>query len=163
MTIQTDYYGEIEYEEEDLIIVPDGFFGFPELTSFLPLCPSEEDDCMLLIQSVERQEVAFVVIDPFCLCPDYNPYLTPEELNCLGAKDPKELSYFVICTLHDNYLDNTVNLKCPFVMNPENRRGMQIILDGSPYGFRHKLGSLPGIAQSTNPEDRSKTHAGSQT
>ncbi len=160
MTIQTDYYGEIEYEQEDLITVPDGFFGFPELTSFLPLCPSEEDSSMLLIQSVEKPEVAFVVIDPFLLCPDYAPALTPEELHWLDVADPKELSYFVICVLHDNYLDNTVNLKCPFVMNPENRKGMQIILDGSSYGFRHKLGSLPGIIRKPESEDRSCSHAG---
>lgn len=31
MIIQTDYYGEVEYSEEDLIHFPDGIFGFQDL------------------------------------------------------------------------------------------------------------------------------------
>ena len=103
----------------------------------------------LLFQSVERPEVAFVLINPTCLLPDYSPSLTPEELAFLEVEDSGELSYFVICVIHDNYLDNTVNLKCPLSINPTTRIGMQIIMEQSPYGFRHKLSSFPGLA---NPE-----------
>ena len=67
MTIQTDYYGLIEYKEEDLIILPEGLFGFPDLKRYLPLMMDENDDSMLLFQSVERPEVAFVLINPTCL------------------------------------------------------------------------------------------------
>ena len=149
MTIQTDYYGLIEYKEEDLIILPEGLFGFPDLKRYLPLMMDEEDDSMLLFQSVERPEVAFVLINPTCLLPDYSPSLTPEELAFLEVEDSGQLSYFVICVIHDNYLDNTVNLKCPLSINPTTRIGMQIIMEQSPYGFRHKLSSFPGLA---NPE-----------
>ena len=150
MTIQTDY-GVVEYKQEDLVIFPDGLFGFPKLTRYLLLRLNEEedDDSMLLFQSVERPEVAFVLINPTCLLPDYTPSLTPEELAFLEVEDSGELSYFVICVIHDNYLDNTVNLKCPLSINPTTRIGMQIIMEQSPYGFRHKLSSFPGLA---NPE-----------
>ena len=149
MTIQTDYYGLIDYKEEDLIILPEGLFGFPDLKRYLPLMMDEDDDSMLLFQSVERPEVAFVLINPTFLLPDYSPSLTPEELAFLEVEDSGELSYFVICVIHDNYLDSTVNLKCPLSINPTTRIGMQIIMEQSPYGFRHKLSSFPGLA---NPE-----------
>ena len=149
MTIQTDYYGLIDYKEEDLIILPEGLFGFPDLKRYLPLMMDEDDDSMLLFQSVERPEVAFVLINPTFLLPDYSPSLTPEELAFLEVEDSGELSYFVICVIHDNYLDNTVNLKCPLSINPTTRIGTQIIMEQSPYGFRHKLSSFPGLA---NPE-----------
>ena len=149
MTIQTDYYGLIDYKEADLIILPEGLFGFPDLKRYLPLMMDEDDDSMLLFQSVERPEVAFVLINPTFLLPDYSPSLTPEELAFLEVEDSGELSYFVICVIHDNYLDNTVNLKCPLSINPTTRIGMQIIMEQSPYGFRHKLSSFPGLA---NPE-----------
>ena len=149
MTIQTDYYGLIDYKEEDLIILPEGLFGFPDLKRYLPLMMDEDDDSMLLFQSVERPEVAFVLINPTFLLPDYTPSLTPEELAFLEVEDSGELSYFVICVIHDNYLDNTVNLKCPLSINPTTRIGMQIIMEQSPYGLRHKLSSFPGLA---NPE-----------
>jgi len=163
MTIQTDYYGEVEYENADLITAIDDLFGFPNLKYFLPLCLNEEDDSMILMQSTENPEVAFVVINPYLLCSDYAPVLTPEELRCLEVTDPGELSYFAICVLRDNFLENTVNLKCPFVMNPVTRKGMQVILNGTSYGFRHKFSSFLGTAQPVNSENRSDSNADSKT
>ena len=141
MTIQTDY-GMVEYEESDLLIFPDGLFGFPKLTQYLLLYLNEDDDSMLLLQSVEECKVGFVLINPFLLCPDYSPELTPEELAC-------------------NYLENTVNLKSPLVINPQTRRGIQVILENSPYGYRHELRSFPTVAEPTNGSE--KEHADTST
>ena len=44
MTVQTDYYGTVEYDEEDLVIFEDGLFGFHHLTRFLPLFLKEDED-----------------------------------------------------------------------------------------------------------------------
>lgn len=163
MKIQTDYYGEVEYGKEDLVTLVEGLFGFPDLKYYLPLCLSEEDDSMIMLQSTERPEVAFLLINPVFLCPDYTAVLTPEELSYLKVSDSGELSYYVICVIRDNYLDNTVNLKCPLAINPQTRMGMQIILESSPYGFRHKLSSFPSITNPENSNNRSDNHADSQT
>ena len=56
MKIQTDYYGEVEYNPSDLITVADGFFGFPDLKQFLPLRLDEENESLLLMQSVENSQ-----------------------------------------------------------------------------------------------------------
>lgn len=164
MKIQTDYFGEVEYSEEDLVTIPDGIFGFTDLKRYLPLCLDDENDLMLLFQSTERPEVAFVVINPVFLRQDYSPLLTPEELSFLGVSESGELSYYVICVLRDNYLENTVNLKCPLAINPQTRIGMQVIMENSPYGFRHKLSSFPCIAEPEYVSDRSdEEDADSQT
>lgn len=152
MTIQTDY-GAVEYEKDDLVIFSDGLFGFSKLTQYLLLNLNEEDDSMLLLKSVEEQRVEFVLINPFLLCPDYDPQLTPEELACLGVNDSEELSYYTICVVRENYLENTVNLKCPLVINPQTRHGIQIILENSPYGYRHELRSFSTVADSTDEGD----------
>lgn len=145
MTIHTKYYGDIEYQREDLFFFPDGLFGFSELNDYLPLCMNEEDDAVLLLQSTENPEVAFVVINPLFLCPDYSPSLTPEELSYLGVKNPEELSYFSICVLQNPYSESTVNLKCPIVVNPITHKGLQVIMEHSPYEYRHKLSSFSAI------------------
>lgn len=163
MKIQTDYYGEVEYDKEDLVTLMEGFFGFPDLLYYLPLYLSEDDDSMIMFQSTERPDVAFLLINPIFLCPDYSPVLTPEELSYLKAVDSGELSFYVICVIKDNYLDNTVNMKCPLAINPQTRRGMQIILENSPYGFRHKLSSFPSIVNMANQNNRSDHYADSQT
>lgn len=142
----TKDYGTISYEDADLFEFPDGLFGFPEIHHYLPLCLNDQEDTtMLLLQGVENVNVAFVVFNPFVLDPDYHPVLTPEELSYLGVRKEDELSYYVTCVLKDNYLENTVNMKCPLVLNPALHKGMQVILEGSKYEYRHRLDSFPSV------------------
>lgn len=153
MIINTYNYGDIECSENDLIIFPDGILGFPELKQYL-LLSYDEDSTILILQSAERPEVSFAVLNPLDLYPDYAPVLTPEELASLKAKHAEELSYYVICIVRDNYLDNTVNLKCPLVINPDTLKGIQVIMEGTPYHFRHAISSFPHIAGNTDEENR---------
>ena len=152
MTIQTDY-GVVEYEDSDLVIFPDGLFGFPKLTKYLLLNLNEDDESMLLMVSVEECRVEFVLINPFLLCPDYSPTLAPQELSCLGVDEEEELSYYAICVVKENYLENTVNLKCPLVINPQTRHGIQVILEGSLYDYRHEMRSFSAVVDSENGSD----------
>lgn len=162
MTIQTDYYGTVEYEEEDLVVFEDGLFGFHDLTQYLPLCLNEDEDTMILMVSVEKPEVAFVLINPLILCPDYFPCLSPEELSHLSVSDSGELSYYAICVVNKNYLQNTVNLKCPLAINPNTRRGLQVILEHSPYGFRHPFHSFPSIGATGSIKEGRDANADSE-
>ena len=147
MTIQTDY-GAVEYSPEDLITFSDGIFGFPKLTNYLLLRMSEgDDDSILLMLSVEDPNVVFVLINPFFLCPDYSPSLAPQELACLDVKDSGDLSYYVICVVRDEYLENTVNLKCPLAINPQTRCGIQLILENGSYEYCHRLGDFPSVIE----------------
>lgn len=145
MKIQTDYYGEVEYKLSDLITVADGFFGFPDLKQFLPLRLDEENESLLLMQSVENSQVAFVVITPTALCPDYSPELEAEDLASLEAESSNELSYYAVCVIKNNYLEDTVNLKCPLAINPKTKAARQVILENTNYGYRHKLSTFSNI------------------
>lgn len=147
MTIQTDY-GAVEYSPEDLITFSDGIFGFPKLTDYLLLRMGEgDDDSILLMLSAEDPNVVFVLINPFFLCPDYSPSLAPQELDCLDVKDSGDLSYYVICVVRDEYLENTVNLKCPLAINPQTRCGIQLILENGSYEYCHRLGDFPSVIE----------------
>lgn len=159
MKIQNDYYGEVEYAQEDLVSIPAGFLGFSSLTSYLPICLSEDEGSLLLMQSVEQSDIAFVMINPAFLCPDYSPVLAEEDLSLLDVSDSGELSYYVLCVIHDNYLENTVNMKCPLAINPCTRIGRQVILENSDYGYRHALSSFPNILDSVKSEDEGDKYA----
>lgn len=154
MTIETDY-GTVNYKEEDLITFSDGLFGFPDLKKYLFLSLDEEteEDLMLVMISVDEPKIGFVIVNPLFLCPDYSPALTPEELACLEAEDSEELAYYAICSMRSNYLDNTVNLKCPLVINPNTHHGIQVILENSSYEFRHEMRSFSAVTDSVNTED----------
>ncbi len=151
--IATDY-GDIQYEKDDLILFPDGLFGFPDLTEYLLICLDEDDSSLLVLQSVQKPEISFAVMNPVLLCPDYSPVLTPEELFSLGVEDSGELSYYVVCVVKKDLCDSMVNLKCPLTINPETLKGMQVILEGSQYQFRHRIGDF--LQDSENSESRSE-------
>ena len=153
MIVSTYNYGDVECSESDFLEFPDGILGFSDLKQYL-LLSYDDDDTILVLQSVQKPEVSFVVLNPLILCPDYAPRLTPEELAALEVKDCEELSYYVICVVKENYLNNTVNLKCPLVVNPTTLKGMQVIMEGTPYHFRHLFSSFPHIADSAGEGNR---------
>ena len=151
LTLDTKDYGLVEYEESDLLDFPDGIFGFTELKKYIPLVLDEnEDNTILLLQSIENPDIAFVVLNPFTLDPDYNPILTPEELSYLGVNSENDLSYYVISVLHNDYLKTTVNMKAPIVINPDRRIGMQVILSNTDYEFRKPLSDFDTVSGENN-------------
>ena len=137
--LHTDYHGDVTYSDEDLLFFPDGLFGFPGLKQYLPLYLNANDDSIILFQSVEEPLIVFASLNPVYLFPDYAPVLTTEELAVLGVSDSGELSYYVLCSVQNDYRENTVNLKAPLAINPITRQGIQVILENSDYSFRCSL------------------------
>lgn len=94
MIINTHYYGSVEYTEEELVTFPEGLFGFSDLKQYLPLGLDDGDGSLLLLQSIENPDIAFFLINPPAILPDYCPALQPEELDFLQVSSSDELSYY---------------------------------------------------------------------
>lgn len=137
LKLQTKYFGEIEYEAGDVIHFPEGLFGFEEERGFLLLPFDGSGGGMLCLQSVQTPALAFVVLDPFTLKPDYAPELERGELKAFGVKEAGELGFYVLCAVKNPVSESTVNLKCPLVVHPETREARQIIMER--YEMRHPL------------------------
>lgn len=165
MILETDSYGEIEYEEKDLILFPDGVFGFSDLKRYLLLSLTEGDDSVLLMLAVDRPEIVFAIINPLILCADYSPALTKAELSFFHVESDAELSYYAICTIRDkdDYLQNTVNLKCPLVIHPVTRKGMQVILSDPSYHYRHTFSSFQALAEVSSRQKEEGQDADTET
>ena len=142
MELDTKYFGPVEYEPGDLLTFPNGLFGFESEHSFLLLPFAGSGGSLLCLQSAVTPALAFVVMDPFSLCPDYAPVLSPEELRLLGASESGELGYYVLCAVREPVSESTVNLRCPVVVHPADRTAVQVILEGTPYHMRHRLGDF---------------------
>lgn len=139
MTLQTKYFGGIEYEQKECISFPAGLFGFEEERSFL-LIPFQDDQSGLLcLQSTQTPELAFIAVDPFSLKPNYAPVLSATDLEALGAAESQDLSYYTLCVVRNPVANSTVNLKCPVAVNVETRTARQVILDTEEYEMRHPL------------------------
>lgn len=139
LKLQTKYFGEIDYEPEDLIHFPTGLFGFEEEQSFLILPFEGGNGNLLCMQSTATPALAFVVLNPLSLMPDYMPVLPWAELCQFGVDDVEELGYYVLCAVKNPVSASTVNLKCPVVVNPVTRMARQVIMDTERYNMQHPL------------------------
>ena len=106
--------------------------GFPQQRHFI-LVPHRPDSPFLYLQSTTQADLAFVVIDPLVVMPDYA--LPVEELPDLG--DPQLWAILCLCTVGQGDL-GTVNLRSPLIVNRETRRGGQFVLS-LPYSHQHPL------------------------
>ena len=164
MEINAKYFGQVSYEENEAIHILNGLIGFEAYTEYLPIPFHEENDSLISLQCLQDEALSFILMNPFGLLADYSPSLSREDLKALETESAEDLSYYVICVVRDDYLENTVNLKCPIVIHPQTRNGIQVILANSAYGYRHKLRSFPSITENiTNVPNGSDNHADSST
>ena len=137
--LQTKYFGQIDYDTEDIITFSCGPFGFEDEHQFLLLPFEGSAGTLLCFQSISTPALAFLAMDPFALMPEYAPVLQPQELKELGVKDSQELGFYVLCVVKKPVSDSTVNLKCPVAIHPETRAARQVILEADSYEMRHPL------------------------
>lgn len=139
MKTNTKYFGEIEYEESDVLTFPQGIYAFEEEHKFLLLPFAGSNSTLLSLQSLTTPQLAFVMMDPFALNLSYAPVLQPEELRQMGVEDSHDLYYYVMCVVRNPVGDSTVNLRCPIVLNGDTCQGMQVILEDEAYQMTHLL------------------------
>ncbi len=125
--------------EEEIIHFNEGIFGFEDKKEFVAFPINEENTDVLNLCSIEDEDVAFVLMNPFALMDSYNPILSNEDKERLNVKDEGNLSYYLVCVVKETIGESTVNLKCPIVVNTENMQAIQVMLDTQEYQFRHML------------------------
>lgn len=141
--IETKYCGTITYKADELIRFPDGLFGFEGLHDFLLIRLDEDAASPYCLQSIEDPNVAFIMLDPFELVPDYAPDLLDADCERLGDPTGEHIALYTICVLREPMSESTVNLRCPVAMHMETHIAFQVMLNGDcGYTFRHKLSDL---------------------
>jgi flagellar assembly factor FliW len=128
MIIHTTRFGDIECPEEKIVKIPSGIIGFPASTRYLIL-DHDRDVPFKWLQSLDQEELAFVIVDPVWFKPDYRVTIALDEIVELGPVDERELVMFVILTIpSDDPSCMTANLRGPVVVNAETRMAKQLIL-----------------------------------
>ena len=83
MKYLTSRFGEIGFEEKDILFLPKGILGFSQLSKYVIIEKSEYDPFKWL-QSVEDPDVAFVIVNPTLLFPNYKLEVHEKELEELN-------------------------------------------------------------------------------
>ena len=141
MKVNTRVFGEIDIEQEKIITFPKGIVGFPELTEFALIHNSEKESAAAVrwLQSMQEPEFAMPVLDPLVVSPDYNPEVEDELLKPIGVIDPESVLVLVTMTVPKDITKMTVNLQAPFVINADEKKACQIIVDTDKYPVRYPI------------------------
>ena len=137
MKINTSRFGVLDIDDKKIITLKRGLLGFPDARRFA-LFPHGSKSPFYWMQSVEDENLAFVVIHPSVFCADYSFDVPDKVVEDLEIKDPGEIDLFVIVTIHksSSVKEKTrvsANLLGPVVINSSNMTGMQIVLDPGKY------------------------------
>ncbi len=139
MTITTKLFGEIEVNEDKMIRFVNGIIGFPDLKDFLLIHDSEGNGNIRWLQSVQEPAFAMPVIDPLSVMDNYNPSIEDELLKPMGEMDPNNMLVLVTITVPKEVEKMSVNLKAPLVINGENLKASQIIVEEDEYAVKYPI------------------------
>jgi flagellar assembly factor FliW len=118
--------------------IPMGLLGFERMKDyFLIANPEEEPFGWLKAQG--DTSIAFVVLNPFLIVPDYHPDIPQADVEFLGLKTPDDAMLLNIVTVH-KHGQATMNLKGPIVINRNTGVGKQVVIaNGADYSVQHPL------------------------
>lgn len=141
MLVKTRYFGEIDLDENKIIVFPNGILGFENSKSYTLLYDNEGEERpdISWLQSLDEPALAIPVISPFLLKEDYNPEVEDELLKPLGELNEDNMVVLVSVTVPSDITQMSANLKAPFVMNADTRKGCQIIVENSDYEIKYRF------------------------
>ena len=141
MKITTRVFGEIDIEESKIIHFQCGIVGFPDLTDFAIIHDAEKDseNPIRWMQSMQEPNFAMPVMDPLAVCPDYNPTVEDEMLKPIGELNPDSILVLVTLTVPQDVKKMSVNLQAPFIINADERKAIQLIVDPDRYEVRFPI------------------------
>lgn len=141
LKIETTRFGTIEVDEKSTFKLPDGILGIPDATNYLLLEHDSEGTPFKWLQSMEKPDLAFIVMDPNLVVENYRVQFDQEMTEKLGVTEPTEAFAMmsIVNIPKDNPIGMTVNLRAPILVHVEKRVGWQVVLPNEEYPIRHAL------------------------
>ena len=145
MQLNTKHFGLIDIGEDKIIQFPEGLPGFENVKRFALLDKQQEDVPFQWLQAIDDPQIAFVVIDPFFIKEDYEVNVDDKEIEMLDIKDIRSVMVLSIVVIPENIKAMTANLRAPILINLNNRKGKQVVLEKIEYEVRYSI--LEGLKQ----------------
>jgi flagellar assembly factor FliW len=91
------------------------------------------------LQSTEREEIGFLVVDPSLIVRDFTEFIPGREWEALGVRDKAARLALAICIIGPSLAESSGNLQAPVIINYQTMTGRQIILTEAPVSPRQPL------------------------
>jgi flagellar assembly factor FliW len=134
--VATKAYGSVDVDERQKITFPNGLLGFETLKDYVLL--DAERQPFYWLQSLDSEQIAFIIINPFLFRPDFEANFDDEELKAIDIADPGKALIFSIVTIPPSG-PMTANLQGPLVINRDSRKGLQVILTDQRWKTKHDI------------------------
>ena len=138
MIVKTGRFGQLTVEDQEIITIPAGVLGFPEFKKFCLVDPGD-DTLIIWLQSVENPDVAFALLEPKILKPEYTARLSAAELRELKLENVNQSAVFSILTIGEDVAQMTANIKAPLVINLKEKIARQVVLQENEYSIKHPM------------------------
>ena len=141
MVIETKIFGEIEISDDKIITFESGIVGFPDLKRFALLHDEEKgtNAGIRFLQSLDEPAFAMPVMDPLLVKPDYDPEVDDELLANAGNITTENILVLVTVTVPSDLTKMSVNLQGPFVINAEEHKACQVIVEKGEYPVKFPI------------------------
>lgn len=136
MEILTRDFGKIEISENDIINFEEKIFGFEEYSGkYIIIYDDDFNGEYAWLQSTNEPDLCFIIANSALLSDNYMPKCPKEVEKTIGSGN---YEYWLIMVIKEDIKESTVNLKSPIIINIDNRKAMQVILEEN-YPIRHKI------------------------
>lgn len=126
MEVKTKTLGTVNVEKDKIITFPNGILGFEEYHDYALI--ESEYKPFFWMQSLDTQNLAFLIIDPFIIAENYELDVDDKTLAEIEIESAADVIVFAIVTVPSNGGPVTANLQGPVVINKKNNQAMQVIL-----------------------------------
>lgn len=137
-SFETTRFGVLEYVDDDVLDIPDGLIGLPNLRRWL-LLDMDEGLPMRWLQSLDRPDFGVPVMPPVFFTEEYEVGATRSAAAGGEAGEDVELVSLIIATVHPGGTRITGNLRAPLVVDAKSRRGVQLALDNDQLSARQDI------------------------
>ncbi|PYG89115.1 flagellar assembly factor FliW [Ruminiclostridium sufflavum DSM 19573] len=137
MIVETKHFGKIEMKEENIVVFEEGIPGFEDIHRYGIINNEDPESPFCWIQAMEKQELAFALVDPFAIKKDYDFELNDENVAALGIEEPSQVEVYAVVVVPEDVSKISMNLKAPVIINKKNKKAAQVVLNSDKYTVRH--------------------------
>jgi flagellar assembly factor FliW len=134
--VQTKFFDEVVVTTDSIITFLKPILGFEKYKKFI-LIDIEDNESLKCLQSVDEQNVCFILAQPWNFFKDYSFDLDEEHEALLGLKNPEELGVYSIANIPGDLKDFSLNLMAPIILNQTTKDAIQYILNDDKYTTKH--------------------------
>jgi flagellar assembly factor FliW len=136
--IESSRFGQLEVGDAEKIFIPKGILGFPDLLHYCLVDPND-DTLMLWLQSIEKPDICFPLLEPRLFQTNYTVRLSAADLRELNLTNVNQSAVYSIITIPQDMTQMSANFKAPLVINVMGQLAKQVVLQENDYPLKLEI------------------------